>query len=108
MTEPSGPSEDSGETRALMLVAQALQAATAESRTKYTVHNTILLWFMGASILCHVTQIGVMVSFMPSRIARELSVSQNQNVNVEPDRNDLGKLTRARMEELGQLRGIPQ
>ncbi len=94
MSESSGPSEDSGETRALMLVAQALQAATAESRSKYTVHNTILLWFMLASIICHLAQIVVMISCMPERIARELAITQSQHLTVNSNEDTRSRQVR--------------
>lgn len=31
---------------------------------------------------------------LPERVTRALSVNQTQNVNIEPDRNELGRLTR--------------
>lgn len=95
MNGASGPADpDSGETKALLLVAEAIRAQTREGQSKYSVHNTILLWFMLLSILCHVTQIIVMAVFLPTRIAKEVSVNQNQNVSIEPDSNSIGRMAR--------------
>ncbi len=85
---------DSGETRALLMVAEALHAQTTTSKAGYSLHNTLLLWFMGASILCHCVQIAVIIVCLPSMIAKGVAVNQNQNVSIEPDGNSIGRMAR--------------
>lgn len=104
MNGASGPTDpDSGETKALLLVAEAIRAQTREGQSKYSVHNTILLWFMLLSILCHVTQIIVMAVFLPTRIAKEVSVNQNQHLTIDTGKDDMNRLTRNRLEALGKI-----
>lgn len=102
----------SNEVNGFTLLASALTTNTEESRLTRLENQTTFRWFVTLFIAASVSQTAIIVIlaifYVPMQIAKGIAVNQSQNVVLESDRNDLGKLTRARMEELGQLRGIPQ
>lgn len=79
---PNSADPTSDEVNGFMLLASAMTANTEESRITRLENRTSFRWFIVLFSLFHLSEFLLIVFYVPNRVAKEVSVNQNQHVTV--------------------------